>query len=166
MRWRANLVQASCRVTTWRRLGLHSGRSGNDDHRQCPPKATSAPRCSPWALVSAPPRALRRHALGPLLQSDRAAGRELPVLLRLPVRLDRHQRRPHRDRLLCDARRRSMNARTTQVASTISVDAAPLATVNSQALAVFFSLFVLVTLIGFVASRWRQGDLDQLHEWG
>jgi SSS family solute:Na+ symporter len=59
-----------------------------------------------------------------------------------------------------------MNARTTQVASAVSVDAAPLATINGQALTVFFSLFVLVTLIGFVASRWRQGDLDQLHEWG
>ncbi len=38
--------------------------------------------------------------------------------------------------------------------------------VNSEALAVFLALFALVTVLGFVASRWRQGDLDDLHEWG
>jgi SSS family solute:Na+ symporter len=34
------------------------------------------------------------------------------------------------------------------------------------ALTVFIILFVFVTVLGFVASRWRQGDLDLLHEWG
>src|SRR6201995_3001480 len=34
------------------------------------------------------------------------------------------------------------------------------------ALGVFIALFVLVTLLGFVASGWRKGDLTQLHEWG
>jgi SSS family solute:Na+ symporter len=34
------------------------------------------------------------------------------------------------------------------------------------ALSVFAVLFVLVTILGFFASRWRRGDLDQLHEWG
>ncbi len=34
------------------------------------------------------------------------------------------------------------------------------------ALTVFVVLFGLVTVLGFVAARWRQGDLDQLHEWG
>ncbi|MDE1940430.1 MAG: sodium:solute symporter, partial [Alphaproteobacteria bacterium] len=34
------------------------------------------------------------------------------------------------------------------------------------ALAVFVVLFGLVTILGFIAARWRQGDLDQLHEWG
>ncbi|MDP8998611.1 MAG: sodium:solute symporter [Myxococcota bacterium] len=38
--------------------------------------------------------------------------------------------------------------------------------INPVALAVFIALFVLVTLLGFVASRWRPADLDQLHEWG
>src|ERR1700716_413959 len=38
--------------------------------------------------------------------------------------------------------------------------------VNFVALAVFATLFVLVTAIGFVASRWRRADLDELHEWG
>src|SRR5580693_5037662 len=38
--------------------------------------------------------------------------------------------------------------------------------VNAVALTVFVSLFGLVTVIGFVAARWRKGDLDQLHEWG
>jgi SSS family solute:Na+ symporter len=38
--------------------------------------------------------------------------------------------------------------------------------VNGVALAVFVVLFVLVTVLGFLAARWRQGDLDLLHEWG
>jgi SSS family solute:Na+ symporter len=46
------------------------------------------------------------------------------------------------------------------------VEATPAASVNATALAVFIALFVLVTGVGFVASRWRQGDLDHLHEWG
>ncbi|OJT94824.1 MAG: sodium:solute symporter [Alphaproteobacteria bacterium 65-7] len=37
---------------------------------------------------------------------------------------------------------------------------------NPVTLAVFLGLFALVTGIGFVASRWRAGDLSQLHEWG
>jgi solute:Na+ symporter, SSS family len=35
-----------------------------------------------------------------------------------------------------------------------------------QAIAVFVVLFLLVTVLGFYAARWRRGDLDQLHEWG
>ncbi|HEY8041612.1 MAG TPA: sodium:solute symporter [Polyangiaceae bacterium] len=38
--------------------------------------------------------------------------------------------------------------------------------VNTTALAVFSLLFGLVTVLGFVAARWRKADLDQLHEWG
>jgi SSS family solute:Na+ symporter len=38
--------------------------------------------------------------------------------------------------------------------------------VQASTLIVFFGLFVLVTGLGFVASRWRQGNLDELHEWG
>src|ERR1700742_1128986 len=37
---------------------------------------------------------------------------------------------------------------------------------NWTAIIVFVLLFVLVTYIGFAAARWRQGDLNQLHEWG
>jgi solute:Na+ symporter, SSS family len=37
---------------------------------------------------------------------------------------------------------------------------------NIEALSVFIVLFVLVTVLGFLASRWRRGDLDLLHEWG
>jgi SSS family solute:Na+ symporter len=37
---------------------------------------------------------------------------------------------------------------------------------NWTAITVFVLLFVLVTYIGFAAARWRQGDLNQLHEWG
>ena len=39
-------------------------------------------------------------------------------------------------------------------------------TINWTALAVFVFFFALVTVLGFVASRWRAGDLSQLHEWG
>src|SRR5579863_3099364 len=38
--------------------------------------------------------------------------------------------------------------------------------VNRVALVVFVALFGLVTGLGFFASRWRRGDLDQLSEWG
>jgi SSS family solute:Na+ symporter len=37
---------------------------------------------------------------------------------------------------------------------------------NTAALAVFTALFGLVTAVGFVAARWRRGNLDELHEWG
>ena len=37
---------------------------------------------------------------------------------------------------------------------------------NGPALAVFVALFLLVTVVGFVASRWRRANLDELHEWG
>ncbi len=38
--------------------------------------------------------------------------------------------------------------------------------VNIAALSVFVLLFVFVTVLGFVAARWRKGDLTQLTEWG
>ncbi len=38
--------------------------------------------------------------------------------------------------------------------------------VNWVALIVFVLLFGFVTWLGFVAGRWRRGDLDLLHEWG
>lgn len=34
------------------------------------------------------------------------------------------------------------------------------------ATAVFIALFVLVSILGFLSARWRQGDLRHLHEWG
>src|ERR671932_1291881 len=34
------------------------------------------------------------------------------------------------------------------------------------ALSVFILLFALVTVLGFVAARWRRGDLNLLDEWG
>ena len=37
---------------------------------------------------------------------------------------------------------------------------------NPVTLAVFLGLFALLTGLGFVASRWRAGDLSNLHEWG
>jgi SSS family solute:Na+ symporter len=35
-----------------------------------------------------------------------------------------------------------------------------------EALMVVVALFLLVTILGFIAARWRRGDLDSLHEWG
>src|SRR6476646_10066293 len=32
-------------------------------------------------------------------------------------------------------------------------------------IAVFLALFVFVALLGLFGSRWRAGDLSQLHEW-
>jgi SSS family solute:Na+ symporter len=37
--------------------------------------------------------------------------------------------------------------------------------VDWQAFIVFVVIFALVTVIGFVAARWRRGNLDLLHEW-
>ncbi|WIG54985.1 MAG: Na+/solute symporter [Rhodanobacteraceae bacterium] len=37
---------------------------------------------------------------------------------------------------------------------------------DATALGVFAFFFVLITVLGFVAARWRRGDLSQLHEWG
>src|SRR5579863_5261524 len=37
---------------------------------------------------------------------------------------------------------------------------------NWPALIVFVFLFVLVTVLGFVAARWRAADLNHLDEWG
>jgi len=38
--------------------------------------------------------------------------------------------------------------------------------VNGVALGVFVFLFLLVTVLGFAAARWRSADLDNLDEWG
>jgi SSS family solute:Na+ symporter len=38
--------------------------------------------------------------------------------------------------------------------------------VKWTAFTVFIILFLLVTVIGFMAARWRRGDLTQLDEWG
>jgi solute:Na+ symporter, SSS family len=40
------------------------------------------------------------------------------------------------------------------------------AQLNWVALAIFVLLFGFVTWLGFIAARWRKGDLDLLHEWG
>ncbi len=37
---------------------------------------------------------------------------------------------------------------------------------NWPATVVFVAFFGLVTVLGFVAGRWRRGDLSDLHEWG
>lgn len=37
---------------------------------------------------------------------------------------------------------------------------------STAGIVIFVALFVLVTVVGFIAAHWRKGDLDQLHEWG
>jgi SSS family solute:Na+ symporter len=39
-------------------------------------------------------------------------------------------------------------------------------TIGTEGVVVFVALFSFVTILGFVAGRWRRGDLTQLHEWG
>ncbi len=39
-------------------------------------------------------------------------------------------------------------------------------TAHPVAIAVFLVLFVLVSTLGFVATRWRKADLHSVHEWG
>jgi solute:Na+ symporter, SSS family len=38
--------------------------------------------------------------------------------------------------------------------------------VNWTALTIFIALFLLITVLGFVAAHWRKGDLNLLNEWG
>lgn len=37
---------------------------------------------------------------------------------------------------------------------------------NVAATIVFVALFLVVTVLGFFASNWRRGNMDELHEWG
>ena len=37
---------------------------------------------------------------------------------------------------------------------------------NVVATSVFIFFFLLVTVLGFWASRWKAGDLNSLHQWG
>ena len=37
---------------------------------------------------------------------------------------------------------------------------------NAVAVSVLIFLFLLVTVVGFAAARWRRADLDSLDEWG
>jgi solute:Na+ symporter, SSS family len=37
---------------------------------------------------------------------------------------------------------------------------------DAVSLTIFIVFFVIVTVIGFVAARWRRGNLNQIHEWG
>src|ERR671938_1917521 len=46
-----------------------------------------------------------------------------------------------------------------------AVGAEPHAT-HAVAIVIFVALFLLVTGLGFIAARWRRGDLSRLHEWG
>jgi SSS family solute:Na+ symporter len=38
--------------------------------------------------------------------------------------------------------------------------------VNTVAIIVFISLFVLISALGFISAHWKKGDLTHLHEWG
>jgi solute:Na+ symporter, SSS family len=38
--------------------------------------------------------------------------------------------------------------------------------VDPVAMTIFIAFFLLVTVVGFFAARWKRGDLTQLHEWG
>src|SRR5881275_1388455 len=38
--------------------------------------------------------------------------------------------------------------------------------IDPVAFTVFIVFFVIITVLGFIAARWRQGDLNLIHEWG
>src|SRR3954453_17146432 len=40
------------------------------------------------------------------------------------------------------------------------------ASLNWTAVSVFTFFLVLITVVAFMATRWKRGDLDLLHEWG
>jgi solute:Na+ symporter, SSS family len=48
----------------------------------------------------------------------------------------------------------------------LSENALKPAMIDWTATAVFVFFFLLVTVLGFVAARWKAGDLNLLHEWG
>src|ERR1700710_860264 len=37
---------------------------------------------------------------------------------------------------------------------------------DTVAISVFAFFFIVVTILGFVAARWRRGNMDQIQEWG
>jgi SSS family solute:Na+ symporter len=37
---------------------------------------------------------------------------------------------------------------------------------STAGIVIFIALFVVVTVVGFIAAHWRKGDLNLLHEWG
>ena len=38
--------------------------------------------------------------------------------------------------------------------------------IDPEELTIFIFFFVLITVLGFVAARWRRGDLTHIDEWG
>jgi solute:Na+ symporter, SSS family len=38
--------------------------------------------------------------------------------------------------------------------------------IDALEVSIFIFFFVLITVIGFVAARWRRGNLNSIHEWG
>src|SRR5215203_3594598 len=86
------------------------------------------------------------------LQHARSRAVRGAVLLLVPDGLDPGQRARYRDRVPGDEARPAMTV---------------VAAVNGVELAVFIFLFGLVTVLGFVAARWRRAKtLDHLDEWG
>src|SRR5215217_2662433 len=104
------------------------------------------------ALVLAAGRAAAGNADPLDLQHPRPRARRGAVLLLVPDALDPGQRARDGDRLPGH-----------QGEATVMIFAA----VNGVELGVVIALFTLVTVLGFVASRWRRAQtLDNLDEWG
>ena len=102
-----------------------------------------------------------RAAAGAALRPDGPGAVRVPVLLLVPARADPVRGRAHRDRLL--PRRRARTAATGRPVRRCE----PMSDVSTVAFSVFIFLFLLVTVLGFAAARWRRAqDLDNLDEWG
>ena len=94
-------------------------------------------------------RPLRRRAVDATLQHADARAVRRPVLLLVPAPAD-----PGLG--VGDLRRRP----AAEGAETMFDH------LNVVATSVFVFFFALVTVLGFVASRWKAADLDHIHEWG
>src|SRR5215469_6497366 len=102
-------------------------------------------------MVSAAGAAVYRDVLGVELQQRRARLGRISLLLLVPDGVDPDRRWPDLDRLFRDPAIRP------------EPDPMP---IDWVALLVFVLLFGFITVLGFVAVRWRRGDLGLLHEWG
>src|SRR5579863_5872900 len=105
------------------------------------------PKPSALALGTAP-HSLRRAALAAVLQPPHAGAVRLSVLLLVSAALGA-------DHVAAPLRRLSGDQQMNNGQS-----------INGVAMAVFIGFFALVTVLGFIAARWKRGDLTQLHEWG
>src|SRR5919202_1513272 len=115
------------------------------------------------SVVRPAPAALHRPALAAVLRQGEPAAGGLPLLLLVPVPLGADRRRNHRARLPAHHAAGEPNADRRRG---IRPAGGRRRAMNAVALSVFVFFFLLVTVLGFIAARWRHADLGHLNEWG